>query len=52
MTETQGFIKVWTVCRGRGSHARGVYPTRDTSRMRTARVKKEEEADTRKTIRE
>ena len=28
-------------------HARGVYPTRDTSRMGTARVKEDEEADTR-----
>ena len=26
-------------CRERGSHARGVYPTQDTSRMRIARVK-------------
>ena len=36
-------------CRERGSHGRGVYPTRtqDTSRMGTARVKQEEEADTR-----
>ena len=33
-------------CKGRGSQARGVYPTQDTSRMGTARVKKEEEADT------
>ena len=33
-------------CRERGSHARGVYPTRDTLRMGTARVKQEEE-DTR-----
>ena len=31
--------------RERGSHARGMYPTQDTSRMRTARVKQEEEAD-------
>ena len=30
-------------CRDRGSHARGVYPTHDTSRMGTARVKQEEE---------
>ena len=29
----------------RGSHARGVYPTQDTSRMRTVRVKQEEEID-------
>ena len=29
----------------RGSHARGVYLTQDTSRMGTARVKQEEEAD-------
>ena len=34
-------------CRDRGLHARGVYPTQDTSRMGTARarVKQEEEAD-------
>ena len=31
----------------RGSHARGVYLTQDTSRMGTAGVKQEEEADTR-----
>ena len=34
-------------CRERGSYARGVYPTQYTSRMRTARVKEEVEADTR-----
>ena len=28
-----------------GSYARGVYLTQDTSRMETARVKQEEEAD-------
>ena len=33
--------------RERGSHARGVYPAQDTSRMGTARVKQEEEKDTR-----
>ena len=33
--------------RERGFHARGVYPTQYTSRMGTARVKQEEEADTR-----
>ena len=33
-------------CRERGSDARGVYPTQDTLRMGTARVKQEEEADT------
>ena len=33
--------------RERRSHARGVYPTKDTSRMETARVKQEEESDTR-----
>ena len=33
--------------RKRGSHARGVYPTQDFSRMETARVKQDEEADTR-----
>ena len=32
-------------CRQRGSHARSVYPIQDTSRMRTARIKQEEEAD-------
>ena len=34
-------------CRERRFHARGVYPTQDTSLMRTARVKQEEDADTR-----
>ena len=35
-------------CRERGSRARGgVYSTQDTSRMGTARVKQEEEADNR-----
>ena len=29
------------------THARGVYPTQDTSRMGTATVKREEETDTR-----
>ena len=29
------------------SHVRGVYPTQDTSRMRTTRTKREEEADIR-----
>ena len=29
-----------------GAHAWGVYPAQDTSRMGTARVKQEEEADT------
>ena len=33
--------------RERGSHARGVYLRQDTSRMGIARVKQEEEADTR-----
>ena len=33
--------------RERGSHARGVYPTQDTSALETVRVKREEEADTR-----
>ena len=33
--------------RERGSHARGVYPTQDSSRVGTARVKQEVEADTR-----
>ena len=36
-----------TDCRDRGSHARGVYPTQYASRMGAARVKREEEADTR-----
>ena len=31
-------------CSDRGSHARGVYLTQDTSRMRTERVKQEEVA--------
>ena len=39
-------------CRKRGSHARGVYPTKDTSRMGTASVKEEEEADTRIIVKE
>ena len=34
------------VYRERGSHARGVYPTQYTSRMRTASVKYEEEVNT------
>ena len=33
--------------RERGSHARGVYPTQHTSRMGTAKMKGEEETDTR-----
>ena len=33
--------------RERGSHARGVNPTQDTSGMGTAKVKEEEEAHTR-----
>ena len=33
--------------RERRTYTRGVYPTQDTSRMGTARVEKEEEADTR-----
>ena len=33
--------------RERGSHARGVHPTQDTSRIGAARVKQEEETDTR-----
>ena len=41
-----------TDCRDRGSHARGVYPAQYTSRMGTARVKEEEEADTRKIVKE
>ena len=34
--------------RERGSHARGVYPTQNTSLMETARMKQEEQADTRR----
>ena len=34
-------------CGERGSHARGVYLTQYTSHMGTARVKQEEEANTR-----
>ena len=34
----------------RGSHARSVYPTQDTSRMGTATAKQEEEADTRRYV--
>ena len=33
--------------RERKSHSRGVYPIQDTSRMGKARVKQEEETDTR-----
>ena len=33
--------------RERGSHAQSVYPTQDAPRMGTARMKQEEEADTR-----
>ena len=33
--------------RGRRFHARGMYSTQDNSRMGTARVKQQEEADTR-----
>ena len=36
----------------RGSHARGVYPTQDTLRMGAAKVKREEEADTRIIVKE
>ena len=36
----------------RVSHARGVYPTQDTSRMGTVRMKQEEETDTRIMVRE
>ena len=38
--------------RERGSHARGVYPTQYTSRMGTARMIQEEEADTRIIVKE
>ena len=33
--------------RERRSHGLGVYPTQDTSRIRTVRMKQEKEADTR-----
>ena len=33
-------------CRERRSHARGAYPTQDTLRMETVRVKQEEVANT------
>ena len=39
-------------CTDRGSKARGVYLTQDTSRMGTERVKQEEEADTRIIVKE
>ena len=39
-------------CRERGSHALGVYPRQDTSRMGTARMKQEEETNTRMIARE
>ena len=39
-------------CRERGSHARSAFLAQDTSRMRTARVKEEEEADTRIIVKE
>ena len=38
-------VQFSTDCRERGSHARGVYPTQDTSQG-TARMKEEEEVDT------
>ena len=38
--------------RERESHARGVYPTQDTSSKGTTRVKQEEEADTRIIVKE
>ena len=36
--------------REQGSHARGVYPTQDSSRMGTASVKQEEETDKNKRV--
>ena len=39
-------------CRERRFHARGVYLTQDTTRMRVSRVKQEEEAETRIIARE
>ena len=39
------------IYRERGSHAR-VYPTQNTSRIGTARMKQEEEADTRIVVKE
>ena len=44
-TEIQG--KISMNYRERGSHARGVHPTQDTSRMETARVKQEKATDIR-----
>ena len=38
--------------REEGSHARGAYSTQDTSRLETARVKQEEEVDTRNIVME
>ena len=37
----------WTIENREGSHARGVYLTQDISRMGTARMKQEQETDTR-----
>ena len=39
-------------CRDRSSLARGVYHTQDTLRMGTAKVKQEEEADTKVIVKE
>ena len=39
-------------CREQGSHVRGVLPTQDTSRMGTAMMREEEDADTRIMARE
>ena len=39
-------------CRERGSRARDMSPTQDTSRVGTARVKQVEEADTRIIVKE
>ena len=38
--------------RERESHARGVYPTQDTSRIETAMVKQEEKVGTKKIVKE
>ena len=47
-TEMQWIIKLYGMNRReRGFHARGVYPTQDTSRMGIIRERQEDESDTR-----
>ena len=46
--DNKKYTGLYNNCSERGSHARGVYPTQDTSRMGTAKVKQEEEADGRR----